>query len=384
MVTSDLLLGALLGCCAVVVVGGVAVALTVQVRAKRTALQAQEIAEKAARDAVQDKATAVEQAQAARSQAHANWQWYEAGQAEGARLVERLQAVADIEARGYTGVDVPGLLHPYFAGTPLDKHHQAAEDLLREAVEITRAGVGSAARAGVRGVTDEAQMFLTRLQLKIDEELREFPQASVYHQSLVDIDHLATQALHSVQRLRLLAGSWPGIQRADCTFREIIESARGRIGPYNRVEYTYLPEVGETWVEGRVVEPITVALAELMANATSYSDDLVSVYVQQMQAGCRIVVEDTGLGMNPFQLAEAERLLSQRTALDAAALKDERKLGFALIGRLAHDYGFRVDVSAPSTSGGVKAVCLIPLALICQGPREQARPEPAGEGRPEP
>ncbi|NBE97236.1 hypothetical protein FE391_25940 [Nonomuraea sp. KC401] len=112
--------------------------------------------------------------------------------------------------------------------------------------------MGSAARAGVRGVTDEAQMFLTRLQLEIDEELREFPRASVYHRSLVDIDHLATQALHSVQRLRLLAGSWPGIQRADCTFREIIESARGRIGPHNRVEYTYLPEAGETRVEGRV------------------------------------------------------------------------------------------------------------------------------------
>ncbi|MFI0219786.1 hypothetical protein [Streptomyces lydicus] len=49
------------------------------------------------------------------------------------------------------------------------------------------------------------------------------------------------------------------------------------------MNYTYLPDVGKKYVEGRVVEPIAVALAELMINATTYSSDEVTVYVQQVQ-----------------------------------------------------------------------------------------------------
>ncbi|MEU4233300.1 ATP-binding protein [Nonomuraea sp. NPDC026600] len=340
----------------------VVVALIVQMRARPAAVHS------ATATAEQAKLAAEQQARAAQGQAKVSWQWYEAAVAEAGNLVDRLRALTDIEAKGHTDVAVPGLLHREFATLPLQKHLQAAEQQLREAVRTTRTRIGASARAGVRGTSDEVQMFLTRLQMKIDEALDDFPAHSAFHQSLIGIDHEATRALHSVQRLRILAGSWPGIQRADSTFREIVESARGRIGPYDRVRYTYLPQAGEAWVEGRVVEPIVVVLAELLANATSYSSDPVDVHVNEVRAGYRIVVEDSGYGMNAFQLEEAERLLSHRTELDAASLEDERKLGFPVIGRLACDYDIRVDVSAPSTSGGVKAVCLIPHSLITAAP----------------
>ncbi|AQW48422.1 ATP-binding protein [Streptomyces violaceusniger] len=307
-----------------------------------------------------------------RDLADQNWHMFAAAVSETRNLVEhRLPAVIDTEARGFPGVVVPTLVEPDLKGTSIESSHSAIQDLIREAVEATRTSIGRASRAGVRGVTDEAQTFLARLQMKIDEELDKYPQASSYHQSLTDIDHFATRALHMLQRLRILAGSWPGVQRANCTFREIIESARGRIDPYNRVFYTYLPQTAELFVEGRVVEPITVTLAELLSNATSYSSDRVTVYVQEVQAGYSIVVEDTGLGMNAFQRAAAERLFSNGAVLDTTNLGDEHQLGFAVVGRLANDYGFRVDVSAPSAGGGVKATLFVPRALIGDAPEEE-------------
>ncbi|MFC4057040.1 ATP-binding protein [Planomonospora corallina] len=363
--------------------GGLAVAcgaLAAQTRTARAAVRARRAAENDTAQARIDAARQVEEARLAfareadelRRQTAVNVEWYQAALEETRHLAEqRLPALLDAEVRRRPGVVAAGLHNPMLKGTPLEDLHQAVEDLVREALETTRAGVGRAARAGVRGMADEAQAFLTRLQMKIDEELDKHPQASAYHQSLIDIDHFATRSLHMVQRLRILTGSWPGTQRADCTFREIVESARGRIGPYDRVHYTYLPEVGELFVEGRVVEPVVVALTELLSNAADYSGDPVSVYVQRVQAGYRIVVEDSGLGMNHFQREAAERLLSLRTAVDVTTVEDERKLGFAIVGRLARDYGFRVDVSAPSASGGVKAVLMVPDDLMSRSPAEE-------------
>ncbi|MBG0817563.1 ATP-binding protein [Planomonospora sp. ID82291] len=363
-------------------------ALVVRTRGRNAAVRARRTAEdevvkariEAARDLEKAQLRFAQDTEELRRQITVNAEWYQTALEETRHLVgQRLPAALDAEARSGSDAVVPGLLHPLLKGTPFEELHQAAEDLLREALQSTRAGVGRAARAGVRGMADEAQAFLTRLQIKIDEELDRHPAASAYHQSLIDIDHVATRSLHAVQRLRILTGSWPGTQRADCTFREIVESARGRIGPYDRVEHTYLPEVGELFVEGRVVEPIVVALTELLANATDYSSDPVGVYVQRVQAGYRIVVEDTGLGMNHFQRTAAERMLAHRAVFDVTTLEDERRLGFAVIGRLTHDYGFRVDVSAPSAGGGVKAVLVVPDDLMSRSAAEAPSPPAARE-----
>ncbi|MFK4037653.1 hypothetical protein ACI2LC_17830 [Nonomuraea wenchangensis] len=381
MITPDLLVGALLGGVLVAVVLALTGALLWQARARRAALRARDAARRETRSAEQKAETARKNAESAAQQAEINKKWYDAAVSEYDRLVERLRAVADVEA-GHPAVEIPGLLHDCLAETAVAARCREAESLFRERAAAIRGDVAAAARSGVRGVADTAQAALTRLQIKIDEELDDHAGTPRYHQGLIEIDHLATQALHSLQRLRILAGSWPGVQREDCTFREIVESARGRIGPYLRVDYTYQPDAGEVVVEGRVAEPIIVALAELLDNATSYSDDRVDVYVQAVQAGYRVVVEDRGLGMNGFQRAEAEQLLSSDTPMDAAALKDERRLGFAVVGRLAHDYGFRVDVGAPSSSGGVKAVCLVPTHMIISIP-PSTDPAALGPGHPD-
>ncbi|MEU3046787.1 ATP-binding protein [Streptomyces sp. NPDC006984] len=282
-----------------------------------------------------------------------------------------LPALVDVLARGHRGVPVPGLRQEQLAGTVVDHAHQAVRRLLQEAVAVTREQIGRAARSSVRDMIDEAQTGLHRCQMRVVEEMERHPDGTAYHQSLMNFDHLVTQSLHTLQRMRILTGSWPGLQRADCTVREVVESARGRISDYLRVSYTYEPRTGETWLEGRVVEPVTVALTELLSNAAAFSDGKVFVEVQAFQTGYCIVVDDGGLNMNAFQREEAARALGRREVLDVTTVKDTGQLGFAVIGRLAGEYGFSADVTSTSPYGGVRAVLRIPLELFGLGPTDE-------------
>ncbi|MFE9137933.1 histidine kinase [Streptomyces sp. NPDC007355] len=282
-----------------------------------------------------------------------------------------MPAMVDVLARGHRGVPVPGLSQEELAGTVVDHAHQAVRRLLQEALAVTREQIGRAARSSVRDMIDEAQTGLQRCQMSVIEEMERHPDGTSYHQSLMNFDHLVTQSLHTLQRMRILTGSWPGLQRADCTVREIVESARGRISDYLRVSYTYEPRTGETWLEGRVVEPVTVALTELLSNAAAYSDGKVFVEVQAFQTGYCIVVDDGGLNMNPFQRESAARQLGQREVLDVTTIQDTGQLGFAVIGRLAGEYGFSADVTSTSPYGGVRAVLRIPLQLFGHGPTDE-------------
>ncbi|WP_329453440.1 ATP-binding protein (plasmid) [Streptomyces sp. NBC_01724] len=275
-----------------------------------------------------------------------------------------MPTLVDVLARGHRGVQVPGLRQEQLAGTVVDHAHQAVRRLLQEAVAVTREQIGRAARSSVRDMIDEAQTGLHRCQMRVVEEMERHPDGTAYPQSLMTFDHLVTQSLHTLQRMRILTGSWPGLQRADCTVREVVESARGRISDYLRVSYTYEPRTGETWLEGRVLEPVTVALTELLSNATAFSDGKVFIEVQAFQTGYCIVVDDGGLSMNHFQREEAARQLGQRGVLDVTTVQDTGQLGFAVIGRLAGEYGFSADVTSTSPYGDVRAVLRIPQELF--------------------
>lgn len=305
--------------------------------------------------------------------------------AELGHLVQaRLPALVESTARGHRGVVVPGLRSADLQGSQAADDHQAVLDLCAEAVTLTRDQIGLAARSSVRDIVDEAQPFLVRCQMKAVEEMDRYPEGTAYHQSLMDLDHLVTRAIHTLQRTRILTGSWPGLQRADCTFREIVESARGRIDAYRRVAYAYEPGTGESWVEGRVVEPVTVALTELLSNATAYSQGEVRVQVQQIQTGYCVLVDDSGLNMNASQRDQAARLLAQTTVLDVTTLPDTLHLGFPVIGRLAGEYGFAVDVSSTSPYGGVRAVLRVPRELLGHGPTDEEREAERRAAKPAP
>ncbi|MEU9663855.1 histidine kinase [Streptomyces chartreusis] len=279
-----------------------------------------------------------------------------------------MPALVDVFVRGHRGVAVPGLIREQFVGTSVDEAHQAVRQLLEAALTATREQIGRAARSSVRDVIDEAQTRLLRCQVTVVQEMERHPNGTACHWGLMKLDHMLAQAMHTLQRTLILTGSWPGAQRGNCTIREVVESARGRINDPLRVAYTEEPGIGETWLEGRVVEPITVACTELLANATAYSDGKVFVEVQAFQTGYCLVVDDGGPNMNSFQREEAARQLAQSEMLDVTTLRDAGQLGFAVIGRLATEYGFAADVTSTSPYGGVRAALRIPRDLFGHGP----------------
>jgi hypothetical protein len=175
------------------------------------------------------------------------------------------------------------------------------------------------------------------------------------------------------------------VQRANCQISDVVEGARGRIDAYGRVAYSYEPATGKVWLEGRIAEPLAVAVTELMSNAVGYSDGRVDVFVQQVQDGYCIVIDDAGVGMNAFQRDEAAATLSQRQVLDVTTLPDSVQLGFAVVGRLCNEYGFTADVSSVSPFGGVRAVLRLPHRLLADGPNEiLTEPEAATATTPDP
>lgn len=340
-------------------------------RAEQALARAERQAEEAAATARTD---ALRQIAEARAEAAENWSQLQHVMAELGHLVEvRLPAVLQ-ELQGVRVPTAVGLRRPdLLVDSEAAGYLEAAEDAVRAAGAAVRRRVEDSARAGVRVAAEEIQASLTRAQRDIDNGFDDHDDVgrlgglssrgtASAARTLARVDHSVTLATHTVQRLRILTESWPGVQRADCTVAEIVESARGRIRQSDAVDYTYLAQTGEAVVEGLIVEPVIVALTELLDNAAAYSGEAVATHVQLVPTGMRITVEDQGLGMSPAQLAEAEAALASGTT-DVTGLAEPGKLGFLVIGRLMQVYGLRVGLS-PSASGGVRADLLIPVAHL--------------------
>ncbi|MEK8146457.1 ATP-binding protein [Streptomyces sp. M10(2022)] len=103
----------------------------------------------------------------------------------------------------------------------------------------------------------------------------------------------------------------------------------------------------------------------MLANATEYSPPRtgVPVTVRTVQRGAVIEVDDGGLGLDEFRLAEAREIVSGRTLLGVGDVGEIPQTGFAVVGRFAHRHGLSVDLG-PSPYGGVRAVILVPLELL--------------------
>jgi hypothetical protein len=159
----------------------------------------------------------------------------------------------------------------------------------------------------------------------------------------------------------------------------ILRGAMGRIKAYQRVR---VHSISTAAVVGYAAEGVMHALAELIDNATSFSppSEEVHLYVEEVQAGVVITIEDGGLVMSPAALSRAERAVSSEP-LDLTSLSGTR-LGLAVVGCLARKHGLSVFFR-PSSRGGTGVVIMIPRQLITsagQEPGPIARyPRPAAE-----
>lgn len=176
------------------------------------------------------------------------------------------------------------------------------------------------------------------------------------------IDHQATHLSHLAQGVRILCGEWTGQQwRQTVPLTDVVRAASGRITEFRRVEVSGEPDMG---VSPYAAEWLIHLVAELLANATTFSPPPASVGVQVelVQRGVVVQIDDRGLGMTESQLEKARRVVSGERVITLRDL-DDPQTGLAVVGRIAHQFGIEVDLNR-SPYGGLRVVVLVPHEIL--------------------
>lgn len=267
----------------------------------------------------------------------------------------RLPALA--EALNHRPVEVPGPRHPEAAGG-----HERVLALFADAVRQAGGRGEQSARATLKAMMRAVQSLANEQQVAISamQERHDDPDVLA---GLMRIDHMNSQLNRRAQATAVLCGSWPGQQRSASSLTDVARGATSRIRDYLRVN---VPAESDVAVVSRAVEPVVLAVAELLDNGARHSPPNTSVEVnfQQAHNGMVVMIDDGGVGMTVEELQRAARLLAGDGGSDINRLGDPPQVGFAVIGVLAKRYGFRVSVDTRSPYGGVRAVVFLPNELL--------------------
>ncbi|MFE7761659.1 ATP-binding protein [Streptomyces sp. NPDC057438] len=282
----------------------------------------------------------------------------------------RLPALADPSGRTVPAV---GPLDPRLADTDFGKSLDEVLTRFTGAVEHARTRADQSAKAALKASMRAIQALASEQQVSISEMQDRHDDPDVLR-DLLEVDHANAQFGRRAQAVAVLCGSWPGRQRATSPLVEVVRGATSRIRDYRRVRVH--GQVGIA-VVSRAVEPVVLAVAELLDNAARHSQPhtTVEVDVQHVHNGACVVIDDAGVGMDAHAVGRATRLLGGHGEVDVTRLGDPPQFGFAVIGVLARRYGFTVSVDTRSPYGGVRAVAFLPTALLTQ-------PEPAAPEAP--
>ncbi|MCZ7413831.1 MULTISPECIES: ATP-binding protein [unclassified Streptomyces] len=267
-------------------------------------------------------------------------------------------------------------LRAHYAGLE-NQYAESVEEARLRAEEETKSALKAAMRT-LQGLAGEQQLVISKLQDKYGE--------SSILQDLMEIDHMNSQFGRRAQSIAVLCDGWLGRQRAVASVYDVVRSAKGRIRHYTRVEIRSQTNFA---IVSRAVEPVAVALAELLDNATSYSapETMIEINIRAVPKGVCIIIDDAGVGMNEEEKDRATRLLANQRSSGVAGLGNPPQFGFAVIGVLAAQYGFSVSVDSTSPYGGVRAVVLLSDDLLTSMPEPKeppvaAAPSPAPGPRP--
>ncbi|MEV7189114.1 ATP-binding protein [Kitasatospora sp. NPDC093102] len=330
--------------------------------AENSVREAQEAARQA-QDTVRD---AVQQGDAATARAEQADRALAAAEARGAALLAEIGHLAQervaATAVRLTHANAPlvGPLDPQAVGPEAVRALQAVLDAAQAALADERERVDAAARAAMRGATSRIQTLLYQIQSLVQQLQHENDDPR-----LLEVDFRNEVALRRIQTVAVLCEAWPGLARTDSPLAEVVVGALSRVPGYARIKVANHLREQHLAVVARAAEPIAVTLAELLANATAYShpETDVPVTVQQGGRGALVIIDDSGIGMDEDQLRRARRLLAGPPDMLLTELGNPPRTGFAVIGKLARQYGFSCHIE-PSPYGGMRTILRIPAALV--------------------
>lgn len=231
----------------------------------------------------------------------------------------------------------------------------------RDAVLEERGRVDAAARAAMRGTSAKIQSLLNQSQQLLHELQHEYDDPRI-----LQLDFRNELALRRTQATAVLCDAWPGLARQNSPLVEIVLGAQSRVAGYERVKVSNHLRQERLAVVARAAEPLAIALAELLANATAYSHPDTDVQITLQQSGGRgafLAVDDAGIGMDDDALDRARTLLAGPPEVLLTELGDPPRTGFAVVGRLIAQYGFDCHIEA-SPFGGMRTILRVPAHLL--------------------
>ena len=173
---------------------------------------------------------------------------------------------------------------------------------------------------------------------------------------LYQLDHLATRMRRNAESLLVLAGNRsPRQWKKPVAFDDVVRSSLAEVEYFERIEIGELPEVDMT---GAVVADITHMLAELLDNATNFSDPSSMVHISALEThtAVELQIRDNGFGIDEEDLHILNERLNNPPELDEAP---SRLLGLFVVGRLAEQHGVQVELRSV-TGEGTTATVTIP------------------------
>ncbi len=205
---------------------------------------------------------------------------------------------------------------------------------------------------------------LVQRQLSLIDRLEQDEQDPDQLSQLFELDHLATRMRRNNENLLILGGT--DLTRK--TMRpvplpEVIGAAVSEVEQYARVSIADPPELA---VQGRVVNDVVHLIAELLENATVYSNPDTDVTVRTAYRRQELVLEirDKGVGIDSGELAEINDRLIRPPEIDVAV---SRRMGLYVVGQLARRHNIAVELqNNGDLEGGVTATVRVSGELVVQ------------------
>ncbi|MBO0919912.1 HAMP domain-containing protein [Cellulomonas sp. zg-ZUI222] len=179
--------------------------------------------------------------------------------------------------------------------------------------------------------------------------------------NLFRLDHLATRMRRNAESLLVLAGIDSGRRLRDAMpLSDVIRTASSEIEQYDRVQ---LDLQVDPHMLGFNALSAAHLLAEILENATVFSEPETPVVVTTGVNGASVVVRitDQGLGMTEAEIESANRKIASVSASDALGAQ---RLGLFVVGRLAQRLGAEVTLRKRVGGTGTEALVMFPSTLF--------------------
>jgi signal transduction histidine kinase len=204
---------------------------------------------------------------------------------------------------------------------------------------------------------------LVERQLALIDRLEQDEQDPDQLASLFELDHLATRMRRNSESLLVLSGS--GLSRQlsrPVPASEVVGAAVSEVEHYARIEVVSAPDVT---VQGRAVSDLVHVIAELLDNATFFSEPEKKVIVRMAvtrKKELAIQITDQGVGMSEEEIGAANERLADPPDLDVAVT---RRMGLYVVARLAKRHNIVVRLrDNEDIEGGLIARITVPADLV--------------------